>query len=76
MSNMSYCRFNNTVIDLQDCQEVLDANTHRLITEEEDCEMSISSRGELRKAIELIEMCMEIAENFEDIDLEEHFKLK
>lgn len=24
MSNMSYCRFNNTLIDLQDCKDALD----------------------------------------------------
>lgn len=72
MGNMSYCRFNNTVLDLQDCQEVLSENFNGLVNEEDDCENSISYT-ERQKAVQLIEMCREIAEEWEDIDLDDHF---
>lgn len=62
MSNMSYCRFHNTSIDLEDCKEELIMN--ECLTEDEDL-----SRTEFQKAKDLIEMCREIAEHFEDVDL-------
>ena len=37
MSNMSYCRFNNTVNDLEDCRDALDSG-------------EISSQEEKKKA--------------------------
>lgn len=73
MSNMSYCRFHNTALDLQDCMDVLSENIDVLVDEETDEENHISD-SEKRKAIELIQMCREITENFEDVDLHEHFK--
>lgn len=74
MANMSYCRFHNTVLDLQDCKEVLEENIDYLVDENVDCENSISSHTEKQKAIELIEMCREISELYEGVDLNEHFK--
>ncbi len=53
MSNMSYCRFQNTVSDLQDCQEAL-AEGKRLSKEEEDA------------AVRLITTCIEIAQAYLD----------
>jgi hypothetical protein len=47
MSNMSYCRFQNTVRDLADCQEALD-----------ECE--VLSKDELSARHELVQMCAEI----------------
>lgn len=44
--NMSYCRFHNTLIDLQDCAEHL-----------EDTNLS---EEEHRKRVQLIELCCEI----------------
>lgn len=32
MSNMSYCRFNNTLSDLLDCQEALEAYQHETLS--------------------------------------------
>ena len=52
MSNMSYCRFYNTYHDLVDCKNAL---------YNED----ISSDEEKRYAKKLIELCKEIAENYE-----------
>lgn len=57
MSNMSYCRFHNTVIDLQDCLEAL-----RNVAAGDE----VLSREELAKAKELVKLCgefiMDIAE--------------
>lgn len=53
MANMSYCRFNNTLNDLEDCKEAL---------ENED----ISSVDEKEKAKALIQLCREIADSFDD----------
>ena len=49
MANMSYCRFENTYDDLQDCSYNMDDN----LSESEE---------EYRKL--LIELCVEIAENY------------
>jgi len=52
MGNMSYCRFENTLKDLEDCKQHLDAKVN---SEDEH---------ETRKA--LIKLCMDIASGFED----------
>ncbi len=49
MSNMSYCRFQNTLIDLQDCKENM--NDSDLSPEEESAQL------------DLIHLCCDIAEN-------------
>lgn len=49
--NMSYCRFQNTVTDLRDCQESLNDNDDLSIEEE-------------RAKKRLIKICKEIAEEF------------
>lgn len=67
MSNMSYCRFQNTSIDLQDCKEVLDNDE----LTNKDSDGDFLSREEFEAAIEIIEMAKEIAEMFEDEDLDE-----
>lgn len=48
MSNMSYCRFQNTLADLRDCQEHL-----------HDDDLSETEEGHRRK---LVELCQEIVE--------------
>ena len=53
MPNMSYCRFNNTLSDLRDCRDALR-------------EGNISSLAEKRKAKRLLEVCREIADNFDE----------
>ena len=55
MSNMSYCRFQNTLRDLKDCLDALcdiDGNLSEL------------SKEEARAADNLILVCEEIAGNF------------
>lgn len=48
MANMSYCRFENTLSDLEDCRDALDKGD------------SLSER-EVRKAKALIDLCRDIA---------------
>lgn len=55
MSNMSYCRFENTLHDLGDCLEAL---------EEGALDRRELSDSERESALELIEMCGEIYANF------------
>lgn len=53
MANMGYCRFHNTLIDLEDCRDALS-------------EENISSLAEKRKAKRLLAVCKEIADNFDE----------
>lgn len=53
MANMSYCRFHNTVNDLEDCKEALENE-------------NIESADEKKKAKALIQLCREIADSFDD----------
>ena len=57
MGNMSYCRFENTAGDLEDCIEHINAD------------LSESSSYERRARKHLIELCRTIAEEFEGVDL-------
>jgi len=52
MSNMSYCRFQNTLSDLRDCYENMD---------DEDL-----SEAERKARARLIKMCQEIADDFSE----------
>lgn len=54
MSNMSYCRFENTLPDLEDCKEALYnlSNLNEL------------SETEMEAARELIKACVQISEDF------------
>ena len=54
MGNMSYCRFENTVGDLQDCVEALE----NFDAQEEKGYQNLSDR-EKRKADEMRELCEE-----------------
>ena len=53
MSNMSYCRFENTYIDLQDCYRSMDNDLS-------DSEKSYKKR--------LIELCKDISDEYGDED--------
>ena len=54
MSNMSYCRFRNTLSDLRDCQEAMD-DTNDL------------SEGEALARERLIKLCVQIALNYGEV---------
>lgn len=60
MGNMSYCRFENTFRDMQECEEHMD-----------DRDLSES---ENKYRIRMIEMCKEVAACYEDSNLEDEFK--
>lgn len=53
MANMSYCRFQNTAMDLDDCQSALEAMTN-------EPERPLS-REELAAAKRLVRTCLNIA---------------
>ncbi len=66
MANMSYCRFQNTAMDLDDCQDALEAMTN-------EPERPLS-REELAAAKRLIRTCLNIVSlvaETADIDVEE-----
>ena len=67
MANMSYCRFHNTLADLNDCESALNAFIN-------DDENTIESAEERRKAKQLIEMCSYIADNYSAEDIDEQAK--
>lgn len=52
MSNMSYCRFENTLRDLHDCYNHMDEDT---------------SESERKAKVRLIELCQEIANDYDTI---------
>ena len=54
MPNMSYCRFQNTCGDLQDCFDALGEK-----------ELDELSESERKYALKLIKMCRDIADDFE-----------
>ena len=63
MSNLSYCRFQNTLEDLRDCEENID--------------MRNLSYDENIARIDLIKICKDIARHYEDIykcELSKHFE--
>ena len=51
MSNMSYCRFQNTVQDLMDCRDAFD---------------DIHSKDEERAAKQLVKICADIVQNWSE----------
>ena len=53
MPNMSYCRFENTLIDLRDCYDHMDDVDHQELSETEE---------KARKR--MIKLCCEIADNY------------
>ncbi len=57
MSNMAYCRFQNTLADLRDCEDALD----------EMWDLSELSEEERKAAKRLIQVCRRIADNCEDM---------
>lgn len=57
MSNISYCRFENTASDLSDCRDALD----------DGAEPGNLSEDESRACVRLIKLCCEIADNYGDL---------
>lgn len=57
MSNMSYCRFENTARDLRDCRDALDDG----VTPAELCQ------NEAAACRRLIRLCEEIADNYGEL---------
>ena len=58
MSNMSYCRMENTLRDMRDCENHLDDEL---------------GGSEFKARKKLVELCRAVAESFEGVDLDEQF---
>lgn len=56
MSNMSYCRFQNTSLDLIDCRDAFQEFT--------ECSGSPLSRDEIRAAAQLISSAAQLVQSF------------
>ena len=52
MSNMSYCRFRNTLIDLRDCKNHVDE--------------PLDNKDEWKARQELVKVCKKMVEDYED----------
>ncbi len=65
MSNMSYCRFENTAGDLDDCVEQLRA----LFGDGEDRPTKIPADNDRERAarVRLVELCLDVAELFDGV---------
>lgn len=63
MSNMSYCRFENTYKDLQDCFEALDS-------------LEISNENEKYYAKKLLKLCGEISDQYEIASINDDYEEK
>ncbi len=57
---MSYCRFENTLGDLEDCKEALDSGEAFNDKETSQCEQRARDR--------LIRLCVEIVDDYKDCD--------
>ncbi len=64
MSNMSYCRFQNTLPDLRDCYE----NLSDVLEMEFQDDLGDNDKAELRNAKRLIKLCHDIAQDYEVVD--------
>jgi hypothetical protein len=60
MGNMTYCRFENTLQELQDCKEALDEGALNDVMN-----MSGSEREAMFK---LIELCQEISDEYGEVN--------
>ena len=65
MSNMSYCRFQNTLHALRDCRGALE---DLFEPEDEEHREAILSREEAHAASELIELAIALADKWADHD--------
>lgn len=66
MANMKYCRFENTVRDMEDCIEALEEVSWDLASMMDDASSDFESRA-MKKFISL---CSQVAEMFADEDIE------
>lgn len=60
MSNMSYCRFENTSFDVDDCLNAIYND-----------ELSFSSEHELRGFLRFVKLCKKVTEEFDHLSEEE-----
>ena len=68
MSNMSHCRFTNTLADLEDCFEHLEDPIESSEEGAQDHGEPMISEAEASGRDMLIELCTRIAQDYGDID--------
>ncbi len=66
MSNMSYCRFENTTQDMQDCLDALAEGLETGATLE-DFKKTLSSSQEQRAFEKFLNLCQDVADVVEDL---------
>jgi hypothetical protein len=62
MANMSYCRFQNTLKDLQDCYENIEDDI--FINESDAEDLTFNENQEIKARLRLIDLCKSIAEDY------------
>lgn len=67
MPSMSYCRFENTVLDLQACLNDLEEALDEGKTLQEFID-SRSSEYESRAVMRLIDLCQQVADTYEEFE--------
>ena len=65
MSNMSYCRFENTSTDIADCIDALNEADWDLKGMRENASSEHEARGMRR----FVKLCRKVAEGFENVDV-------
>jgi hypothetical protein len=70
MSNMSYCRFQNTLEDLQDCYDNWTELDHKDDDDDDISDLSRNDSREMRARERLLALCEDIVQDFSDRDLE------
>jgi len=63
MANMSYCRFENTTQDMDDCIEALEEHGWDL----DEMMENASSKFEAKAMKKFVELCKDVADGFEDL---------
>lgn len=69
MSNMSYCRFQNTLKDLQDCVDYLDSPSYDEAVLDDDIDQEMLSADETQARADLVALCAEVSEICENFNL-------
>lgn len=70
MTNMSYCRFENTLADLRDCFEQIESLLDGLPLDGEPEADRVTDPRERRSRLELIELCFDVVARFQDEGVE------
>lgn len=71
MSNMSYCRYHNTLLDLQDCYYALQDEFPAEPDDDDDTDRHDISKEEAAARKALVELCIIISEEYSHLVIED-----